>query len=47
MVKQMVIVNYVIKMVKFIKVNLKMENKMEQDLKQVEEEKKQYNIKME
>lgn len=29
MVKQMVIVNYVIKMVKFIKVNLKMENKME------------------
>lgn len=47
MVKQMGIVNYVIKMVKFIKVNLKMENKMEQDSKQVEEEKKQYNIKME
>lgn len=40
MVKQMVIVNYVIKMVKFIKVNLRMGNKMEQDLKQVEEEKK-------
>lgn len=47
MVKQMEIVNCVIKMVKFIKVNLRMVNKMEQDLKQVEEEKKQYNIKME
>lgn len=47
MEKQMDIVSYVIKMDSYIWEALKKGSNKDQDLKQVEEEKKLYNIKME